>query len=378
MKLPRRSFLVSSGLLATGALADPLVKKRTSAREEILLPGQPIVDAHHHLWDKRALPAIPVSESGEKPVRPDRYMLDELLADAGSGHDLIATVFVSSTSFFRKGGPDDLRSLGETEAINGIAAMSASGIYGDFRACAGIVGNIDLTLRARAGEVAQAHLDAAGSRFRGVRNIAGYDDDENVLPHAHGPGPGLYLRPDFRDGFRQLAPLGLSFDAWLLEPQLPDLIDLARAFPETTIVLDHLGTPVGSGRYRGRREERYPIWHANMTELAKCANVRVKLGGMGMAITGFASFQADPRASSEQLAREWRPYIEPTIEMFGVERCMFVSNFPGDGATASYATLWNAFKRIASGASAAERDALFAGTAAQVYRLDLPERSSAA
>jgi predicted TIM-barrel fold metal-dependent hydrolase len=187
---------------------------------------------------------------------------------------------------------------------------------------------------------------------------------------ARGEG-GRYLLPQFRAGFAKLAPLGLSFDAWLLEPQLPDLIDLARAFPDTTIVLDHVGTPLGIAAYAGRREERFGVWRDNIRALAGSANVRVKVGGLAMAFPGFDSFMSSPPASSTQLAAEWKPYVETCIEAFGTGRCMFESNFPVDIGSCDYDVLWNAFKHLAAGCSADEKAALFAGTATQVYRLEI-------
>jgi predicted TIM-barrel fold metal-dependent hydrolase len=181
---------------------------------------------------------------------------------------------------------------------------------------------------------------------------------------------GLYRDQPFREGFAVLQRLGLSFDAWLLEPQLPDLIDLARAFPETTIVLDHVGTPLGIAAYAGKREGRFGEWRENIRALAACPNATVKLGGLAMPFAGFTSFDASPRASSEALARDWKPYIEACIEAFGAARCMFESNFPVDSLTCNYATLWNAFKRLSAGYSVDERTALFSGTARRVYRLD--------
>ena len=192
-----------------------------------------------------------------------------------------------------------------------------------------------------------------------------------MLGPLHRVEAGLYLSDPFRAGFRHLAPRELSFDAWLLEPQLPDLIDLARAFPETAVVLDHVGTPLGRASYQGRLSERFEPWRANIRELAKSPNVAVKLGGLAMAFCNFPSFLAEPRAPSAQLAEEWRPYIETCIEAFGPERCMFESNFPVDMGACGYATLWNAFKRIAAGASEAEKASLFAGTAKRVYRLEV-------
>ena len=341
--------------------------------EAILEPELPIVDPHHHLWDRRMLPPATGPEhpftTAIKPAQ--RYLLDELLADTGSGHNVIATVFLECRAFYKADGPAEMRSVGETEFVNGVAAMSASGLYGGTRACAGIVGNADLTLGDAAKPVLEAHVRAGGGRFRGVRNSASWDADTEVLGPLNRMQPGHYLRDDFRAGFRHLAPMGLSFDAWLLEPQLPDLTSLARAFPDTTIVLDHVGTPIGRGSYAGRLEERFPIWRDNIRELAKSQNVVVKLGGLAMAFCSFPSFLAEPRVPSEQLAKEWGPYIETCIEAFGPERCMFESNFPVDMGSCTYAVLWNAFKRLAAGASADEKAALFSGTAKRVYRLDL-------
>ena len=342
------------------------------AAEEILEPELPIIDPHHHLWDRRTYAAP--DQTDEHPfmtaIRPaQRYLLDELLADTGSGHNVIATVFVECGAFYKADGPVEMRPVGETEFVNGVAAMSASGLYGPTRACAGIVSKADLMLGDAVAPVLEAHIRAGGERFRGIRNSASWEEDKEVLGPLNRVEKGLYLEPKFREGFRHLAKMGLSFDAWLLEPQLPDVIDLARAFPDTTIVLDHVGTPLGRGRYEGKLDDRFGIWRDNIRELAKSQNVVVKLGGLAMAFCNFPSFLAEPRAASSQLAEEWRPYLETCIEAFGAHRCMFESNFPVDMGSCDYATLWNAFKRIATGASREEKAALFAGTAAKVYRL---------
>lgn len=341
--------------------------------EAILEPELPIVDPHHHLWDRRTYATPTVAEHPfMTAIQPAaRYLLDALLADTGSGHNVVGTVFVECGAFYKASGPEALRPVGETEFVNGVAAMSASGMYGDTRACAGIVGKADLLLGDGVKAVLEAHVRAGGDRFRGIRNSASFDADKDVLGPLNRVEAGLYLDETFRKGFKHLAPMGLSFDAWLLEPQLPDAISLARAFPDTTIVLDHVGTPLGRGRYTGKLPERFDGWRANIRELAKSPNVVVKLGGLAMAFCNFPSFLAEPRAPSEQLAKEWGPYIETCIEAFGPERCMFESNFPVDMGSCSYATLWNAFKRIVAGASAAEKTALFSGTATKVYRLEL-------
>lgn len=343
--------------------------------EGILEPDLPIVDPHHHLWDRTAaVQAMPQLTHGFMDIIRNipRYLFDDLQKDLRSGHNIRGTVYMECGAMYRAGGPQALRCVGETEFVNGVAAMSASGIYGDFRACAGIVGHADLRLGTVVEDVLRSHIAAGHGRFRGIRHSASYDDDPLVLGPLHGRVPaGLYLDPEFRAGFAVLQRLGLSFDAWLLEPQLPDLIDLARAFPETVIVLDHVGTPLGIGRYAGRREERFEVWAENIRALAACSNVNVKLGGLAMPFAGLRAAMDGADDTSEVLAAQWRPYIETCIEAFGVERCMFESNFPVDRFGASYAALWNAFKRITAGASEAEKAALYSGTAMRVYRVSL-------
>ncbi|HEY5289719.1 MAG TPA: amidohydrolase family protein, partial [Caulobacteraceae bacterium] len=345
-------------------------------REAVLDPDLQIIDPHHHLWDRLSLMRgeRPPPRHGFETVieRVPRYLLDELLADMKSGHKVIATVYMECGAMYRQDGPPALRPVGETEFVNGVAAMSASGVYGEVRACAGIVGHADLKLGAAVREVLEAHIAAGGGRFRGIRQSASWDADVNVLgPLASRNHAGLYGRADFRAGFAELAPLNLSFDAWMLEPQLPELISLAGAFPETSIVLDHVGTPLGVASYAGRREERFALWRDNIRALAAHANVSVKVGGLAMPFPGFASFLSEPSAPAKALAEEWRPYVETCIEAFGVTRCMFESNFPVDIGSCDYATLWNAFKLIAQYYSADEKTYLFSDTARRVYRLDV-------
>jgi L-fuconolactonase len=344
--------------------------------ETILEPDLPIVDPHHHLWMRPGATPAPPMDASVHPftrvvARRPRYLLDELLTDLNSGHNVIATVFVQCGAMYRADGPDALKPVGETEFVNGVAAMTASGIYGPVRACAGIVGHADCTLGDRIDEVLEAHLKVS-DRFRGIRHSCSSDPDPAVLGPLARQTPGLYLDDKFRAGYARLAKYGLSFDAWLLEPQLPDLIALVRKFPETPVVLDHVGTPLGLGSYAGKREERFGVWRENIRTLAELPNVNVKLGGLAMAFCNFPSFLSNPAAPSTQLAEEWGPYLEVCIEAFGPDRCMFESNFPVDLGSCDYATLWNAFKVFAKDCSADEKAQLFAGTAKRVYRLDLP------
>lgn len=340
--------------------------------EAILDPDLPIIDPHHHLWDfAPVLASMPEGDHAFSSIvrMTPRYLFDELLADARSGHNVVGTVFLQCGAFYRADGPTEMKPVGEVEFVNGVAARSASGLYGAFRACHGIVGHADLTHNS-AEAVLEAEIAAGNGRFRGVRFIAAHDADAAVLgPLGHAPA-GLYADAAFRRGFAHLGRLGLTFDAWVLEPQIAEVAALARAFPDTPIVLDHVGTPIGIGGYAGRLDERFGTWRDAIRDLADCANVSVKLGGLAMPFCALPGLGPDTRPTSQALADLWRPYVETCIEAFGADRCMFESNFPVDRWGADYATLWNAFKRIAQGASDTEKRALFAGTAARFYTLE--------
>lgn len=319
--------------------------------EPILEPDLPIIDTHHHLWQ-----------------RPDhRYLLHEFLADLRTGHNVVATVFLQCHAMYRADGPEEMRPVGETEFVAGIAAMSDSGGYGSTRVAAGIVGYADLTLGERVATVLEAQIRAGGGRFRGVRHSGNWDADPIIGNGA--PEPGVYRRPDFRAGLAQLTSYGLSLDAWVFCTQHADLIDLARAFPRTNIIIGHVGGVLGYGPYAGKRDEIFTAWKQSVTELAKCPNVTMKLGGMMMRAALYDYKLAERPVTSEELAAQWRPYIETCIELFGPRRCMFESNFPVEKMGIGWAGLWNAFKRIAAGASADEKRALFHDTAQRVYRL---------
>jgi predicted TIM-barrel fold metal-dependent hydrolase len=324
-------------------------------QEEILDPELPIVDPHHHLVDR--------DNTG-------RYLLPELLADTGSGHNIVATVYLEWLSMYRAAGPVEMRPVGEVEFANGVAAMAASGLYGATKVCAGIVGYADLMLGAAVEPVLEAMIMAGGGRFRGIRYISAAHPDEAARGSSINRPAGLLMNDKVRRGFARLHPLGLSFDAWMYFTQLGELVDLARAFPETPIVLDHVGGAIGIGPYAGHRDAVFAQWRAAIQELARCPNVHVKLGGLGMRLFGFDVAAQEMPPGSEELAALWRPYIETCIAAFGPERAMFESNFPVDKGSGSYHVFWNAFKRIAVGCSAVEKSALFADSARRFYRLD--------
>jgi predicted TIM-barrel fold metal-dependent hydrolase len=325
--------------------------------EEPLEPDLPICDPHHHLWDMETARLAP------------RYLLDEILEDVRGGHNIVSTVFIECGAMFKTDGPAALRPVGETEFVNGIAAMSASGIYGKTRVAAGIVGTAQLRLGGSVGAVLDAQIAAGGGRFRGIRLGAAWDADPAVPNHRTGPPQHMLLHDDFRAGFAQLAPRRLTFEAWCYHPQIPDVTALARAFPDTTIILDHFGGPLGIGTYAGRAGEVYDAWRPAISELATCPNVVAKLGGINMEMNGFGWHERPRPPSSQELMEATRRYYELAIEKFGADRCMFESNFPVDAASCSYTVLWNSFKRLTSGYSKDEKAKLFHDTAARVYRL---------
>jgi L-fuconolactonase len=317
--------------------------------EPALEPELPIVDPHHHLW---------VRDS-------NTYLLPELLADLASGHNIRATVYEECRSMYRADGPEEERSLGETEFVTGIAAMGASGTFGPTRVCARMVGNVDLRIGERAGDLLGRHIAASGGRFAGVRLSTAWDASDRI--HKVAPTPGVLRDAGFRAGFAALGRLGLVFDAWVYHPQLTEVAELAAAFPDSSIVLNHVGSPILGGPYAARRGEVFAAWRVGMAALARQANVTVKLGALPIRLSGSDTPRRDSPPDSEEVAAAWRPWIETSIGLFGADRCMFESNFPVQKRWCSYGVVWNAFKRLAAGASADEKAALFAGTASRVY-----------
>ena len=321
--------------------------------EEPIDPELPICDPHHHLWD-----------------RPnDRYLLNELLQDTGGGHHIVQTVFVECQSGYRKDGPKEMQPMGETEFVEAIAARNKNRQGQLTDVAAGIVSFADLTLGNKVAPVLEAHIAAGNNRFRGIRHISTWTASPADIMATQNAPEGLLLDPKFREGFACLQKYGLSFDAWLYFPQLMDLVDLAKAFPDIAIIVDHIGGLVRVGPYAGKNDEVFRDWKRGIVALATCPNVSVKLGGLGTPRCGFDWYKQATPPSSSEIAKAIAPYFNWCIEKFGVERCMFESNFPVDKISFSYTVMWNAFKRLSKNISPQERAALFFDTAAKVYRL---------
>jgi predicted TIM-barrel fold metal-dependent hydrolase len=323
-------------------------------REEAIDPALPIVDPHHHLW---RMPQCP-------------YLIEDLAADATAGHNVLATVYVEAHTAYRAEGPEALRPVGETEFVTAEIAREEARTGAPTPLCAGIVGAADFTLGDRVEQVLEAHVAAGRGRFRGLRLRAATHPDPAFAPPAGAPPEGFLLRPEVQAAVACLGRLGLVLDVWVFQTQLRDVAALAEACPGIRMVLNHVGGVLGIGPFEGRREEVFPAWREELRALARFDNLHVKLGGLCMPRVGFRFHDAELPPSSAELAAAWRPYVEASIEAFGASRCMFESNFPVDKGMCGYVEAWNAFKRIASGASAPEKADLFAGTARRFYGLD--------
>ena len=329
-------------------------------QEPTLEPDLPICDPHHHFWDFRT-----------ERIPYQRYLLHELVADVSSGHNVRSTVFIEARAMYRADGPEELRPVGEVEFVQGLAAASASGLYGPCRAAAAIVGHANLNLGERVEPVLAALQAASPNRFRGIRHSVTWDPQPEIENTAAHKMPGQLASDNFRAGARVLARMGFSFEAWLYFPQLPELAEFAKAVPDLTIILNHIGGLLRYGPYANRDDEVLATWRSGIAAVAQYPNVYVKLGGIGMPRTGFDWHTRTKPIGSEELAESMAPFMTYCIEQFGPDRSMFESNFPVDKVAYSYNVMYNAFKRLSQGYSAAERAALFHDTAARVYRIEV-------
>lgn len=325
------------------------------ADEAALEPDLPIVDAHHHLW-----------QDNERLAHYARdYMAPALVADA-AGHNLVATVYMECHCGYREDGPQAMRPVGETDF-----AVSAGGKVDGVEVCAAIVSYADLMLGEGVGPVLDAHIEAGRGRFRGVRNMLTFSDDPGLPPAYSAKPSGQLLRSEMRLGGRELERRGLVFDTWLFHPQLDELCAFADALPDLAIVLNHVGGYLAIGRQAGSPAEAHAVWRDALAAVAQRPNVRLKIGGMGMGMISPDFVSAPQKPSSEQMATAWKPMFDTAVELFGAERCMLESNFPVDGLSGSYVRFWNAFKRLAEGASEAEKSALFSRTASRTYDITI-------
>lgn len=319
-------------------------------KEDALDPDLPIVDPHHHLWD---------DERG-------RYLLDEFVVEP-SGHNVVATIYAQYKAMYRADGPSEMKPVGEVEFANGLAAASASGRFGPVRVAEGIIAHADLARGDAAQPVLEALIAAGNGRLCGIRHGVTWDDGAAAYGRAFAPRH-MMCDQQFQRGFAHVARLGLTFDAWLFYSQLDDLAELLLRYPDANVVLDHVGGILGIAPHLDRQEV-FGIWRKQIERLAQFPNLRVKIGGLGMLYCGWDFHLRDIPPSSQELVVAWRPYVETCIEFFGVNRCMFESNFPMDKQSCSYGSLWNTFKQITQNYSRQEKAALFHDNAIVTYGL---------
>ncbi|MDK3072654.1 amidohydrolase family protein [Sedimentitalea sp. JM2-8] len=319
-----------------------------SVSEEIIDPDREIVDPHHHLW--RHGDAV--------------YELDVLAKDTGSGHNVVQTIYIECRSYYDQDAPEHLKPVGETRRVAEMAATVPSGSA----QIAGIVAFADLR-RADLGETLDAHEEAGQGRLVGIRHAGARDSDPDALMIPGRGDAGLYADPAFRRGVAMLGARGLTYDTWHYHHQAEDFLALARAVPETTLVLDHFGTPLGVGRFKGRRDEIFRTWRDDMASLSGCSNVVAKLGGLSMPDNGWNWDSRDRPPSSDEMVECQGDWYHHMIECFGPARCMFESNFPVDRVSISYPVLWNAFKKMAARYSPEDQTRMFSETARQTYRI---------
>lgn len=330
---------------------------RENPAEAVIEPTMRIVDPHHHLWGDRP----------DRPIAP-LYYLEQLRLDTDSGHHIDKTVFIECGEAYRTEGPKAFEVIGETErmVIEAERSRQSPGAR-----IAAIVSSADFRLPVdTVAEVLDAHEAAGKGLFRGIRHRLAFDPTGSARSSKEEPNTeGLMAHDVFRANLAQLGRRGFTFEAWLYHIQLPELIDLARAVPGTTIILNHIGAPLGVGNYANRREEIHGWWRDRVVELSGCPNVVVKLGGVGMTPYGSGWAERGRVASSDEIVEAWGPAMLHLIKHFGPSRCMFESNFPVDKVSFSYRTMWNAYKKMTATLSTADREQLFALTAERVYRI---------
>jgi predicted TIM-barrel fold metal-dependent hydrolase len=329
--------------------------------EEIVSPNIPICDPHHHLWDKR-----------KSRIPYQRYLLDELLEDINSGHNVRSTVFIEAESMLRVSGPGEMKSVGEVEFVQGTSAMSSSGLYGDVKVAASIIGSADLNLGEGVRPVLIALQEASPNRFRGIRHRLTWDPHPELAVSSSRGGGAQMQTDQFRTGAKVLADMEMSLEGWMYHHQLTELADLASAIPDLTIILNHIGGLLRTGPYLGKDAETISTWKEGIAAVAACPNIIVKLGGMGMPMMGFDWHAREVPIGSDELATEMEPFISYCIDHFGPDRCMFESNFPVDKVSFSYQVMYNAFKKITSDFDQSAIKSMFHDTAARVYKLSTP------
>ena len=325
--------------------------------EDPILPNIPIIDPHHHLWD----------------VGFGRYYIEELLEDINSsGHNILSTVYImssSNTKIYSKDGLEEFKPLTEIEFATSEGKRADLIPNNKVKVNASIVGSVDLTYGNKLKPVLEKAVNISEGRLKGIRMLLASHTDPRISSGAVKSDLGLMLHPNFIDGAKCIQDANLSLDFWIYHTQLNEMEKIARALPDLTIILNHIGGPIHLGEYEGKQAATHREWRSAMMRLSRIPNINVKLGGLGMAVNGAKFHNSKFPPNSVQLSDVWKPWIYETIDMFGFDRCMFESNFPVDKGSCSYGTLWNAFKILAKDMSDDEINKLFSKNAAKIYKI---------
>ena len=325
--------------------------------EDAILPDLPIIDPHHHLWDAGF----------------GRYYVEELLKDIkSSGHNVESTVYImssSNTKIYAKDGPEEFRPLSEIKFATDEAKRADLIPNNHVKVNASIVGSVDLTFGKKLKPVLEKAINISEGRLKGIRMLLASHQDPRINSGAVRSDLGLMLHPNFIDGAKCIQNADLSLDFWIYHTQLYEMEQIARALPDLTIILNHVGGPIHLGEYEGKQALTHREWRSAMMRLAKIPNINVKLGGLGMAVNGAKFHENNNPPNSTQLSNIWKPWIYETLDMFGFDRCMFESNFPVDKGSCSYGVLWNAFKILAKDMSEDEKNKLFKQNASRIYKI---------
>lgn len=319
--------------------------------QEAQIPvAYPVLDGHIHLWDYSS-----------PPYFGDSYRNEAVAAGIAS------SVYVECSMAYRDDGPAAEKPLGEIEFVRDQARLHSTP---DFRLAEAIIGTADVRLGTGIAPILEQALALGEMRFRGIRVRAATDPDPAVGYGLGAPPPGLLLQPESLKALTVLRDMGLTLDAYLFHTQLADIEALARALPDLSIVVNHIGAPLGEGRYAARRTEVEAQWREGIARLAPFENVAIKIGGFAISrINLIARGDRTDPPSSEVVAAACAPWLDHCLDSLGAGRCLFGSNFPVDKVAMSLTVLVNAMKRLAARLSPDEAAALMGGTARRVYRL---------
>ena len=325
-------------------------------KEEIIDPELPIIDPHHHLWngDNQLAGSFP-------------YLIEHLSEDTNSGHNIVGTIFMECAQGYYQEGEDKYKPIGETEYVMKIIKDAKK--TSNSANIIGIISFADLMLGSKVKDILNQHILIGEGLFKGIRHAAGWDQSNEIHNSHSNPIKNIYYDPSFRKGAEELIKLNLTFDAWHYHNQISDLSIFAKDYPELTIIHDHFGGPLGVGPYQGKKQEIFKKWKDDISQLSENKNVHSKLGGLAMPVNGWNFHKQDKPATSDQIIEMHYDYYLHTIECFGVDRCMFESNFPVDRRSISYHVLWNAFKKMVSNYSNEDKNKLFFQNAKDIYGL---------